>query len=240
MSIEIALKDNTYWDEIAIGGKTFMIRRVENIDRLIETISDEEFNEDERLPYWAEIWPSSIALSEYVLENEDEFSGKKILELGCGLGLVGIVLTSIGGDVVFTDYDSHALQFTQENFYRNFNRPASVQLLDWRDPGSTQSFDIIVERLCTPWISPESTQSFDIIVAADIIYEKRWLEPVLNVLDKKLATYGRAYIADPDRTVGRKVFELMDEKNWYRQPLLKPITVYNKLHQIVINRISKC
>ncbi len=220
MSIEIALKNNTYWDEIAIGGKTFMIRRVENIDKLIEAISDEEFKKDERLPYWAEIWPSSIALSEYVLENEDEFSGKKILELGCGLGLVGIVLTSIGGDVVFTDYDSHALQFTKENFYRNFKRPASVQLLDWRDPGSTQSFDIVV--------------------ASDIIYEKRWLEPVLNVLDKKLAIYGRAYIADPDRTVGRHVFELMDEKNWSRQPLLKPTTVYNKLHHIVINRISKC
>ena len=220
MSIEVALNNNTYWDEIVIGGKTFMIRRVENIDRLIEAISDEEFNVDERLPYWAEIWPSSIALSEYVLENEDEFSGKKILELGCGLGLVGIVLTSIGGDVLFTDYDSHALQFTQENFYRNFKRPASVQLLDWRDPGSTQSFDIVV--------------------AADIIYEKRWLEPVLNVLDKKLATYGRAYIADPDRTVGRPVFELMVDKNWYRQPLLKPTTVYNKLHHIVINRISKC
>jgi predicted nicotinamide N-methyase len=220
MSIEIALKNNSYWDEIVISGKTFMIRRVENIDRLIEAISDEEFNEDERLPYWAEIWPSSIALSEYVLENEDEFSGKKILELGCGLGLVGIVLTSIGGDVVFTDHDSHALQFTQENFYRNFKRPASVQLLDWRNPGNAQSFDIVV--------------------AADIIYEKRWLEPVLNVLQKKMARYGKAYIADPDRTVGRKLFDLINKKNWSRHSMLKPITVYNKLHHIVINRISKC
>jgi predicted nicotinamide N-methyase len=220
MLIEHALQNNTYWDGITVDGKTFMIRRVENIDKLIETISDEEFKEDERFPYWAEIWPSSIALSEYVLENKDEFSGRKILELGCGLGLVGIVLTSIGSDVVFTDHDSYALQFTQENFYRNFKRPASVELLDWRDPGGRQSFDIIV--------------------AADIIYEKRWLEPVLNVLDKKLATDGKAYIADPDRTVGRHVFELMNEKNWYRQSLLKPITVYNKLHHIVINKISKC
>jgi predicted nicotinamide N-methyase len=219
-SIEKALQDNTFWDKIPVGDISFMIRRVQNIDNLLDAISEEEFNQDERMPYWADIWPSSIALSEYVLENQNEFTGKKILELGCGLGLVGIVLTSIGCDVLFTDYDFHALRFTQENFYRNFERPASVQLLDWRDPGKSQNFDIIV--------------------AADIIYEKRWLEPVLNVLERKMAISGQAYIADPDRTIGREVFKMIDSKNWCRQTLLKRTLVYDKLHTININRISRC
>jgi predicted nicotinamide N-methyase len=219
-SIETALLDNTYWDKIGVGDKSFMIQRVKNIDKLIDSISEEEFNKDERLPYWAELWPSAIALSEFVLENRSEFEGKKVLELGCGLGLVGIVVTAIGGEVLFTDYNSHALQFTRENFKRNFKRPVSVQLLDWRDPGNAQSFDIIL--------------------AAEILYEKRWLKPVLHILNKKLADSGIAYIAGPDRTVGRKVFPMIDDNKWRRQSVLKRTKVYDKLHTIMINRISKC
>jgi predicted nicotinamide N-methyase len=218
--IETALHDNTYWEEIHVLDRSFMIQRVKDIDTLLEVISDEEFNEDERLPYWADIWPSAIALSEYVLENQQVFKGKRILELGCGLGLVGITVTAIGEDVLFTDYDPHALRFTQTNFKRNFNRPASVQLLDWRNPGHSESFDIIL--------------------AADILYEKRWLGPVLNILDKKLTMHGIAYIADPDRTVAREIYSMIESKNWHRQSVLKRTKVYDKLHAVIINRITKC
>jgi predicted nicotinamide N-methyase len=218
--IETALHDNTYWEEIRIVDRSFMIQRVKDIDSLLEAISEEEFNRDERLPYWADIWPASIALSEYVIENKLEFRGKKILELGCGLGLVGIAVVAIGGDVLFTDNDSHALRFTRVNFKRNFNRSASVQLLDWRNSGNSNSFDIIL--------------------AADILYEKRWLRPVLDVLENKLAPQGSAYIAGPDRTVSRGIYEMIEGRKWKRQSLLKRTTVNDKLHQIIINRITKC
>jgi len=197
-----------------------MIQRVKDIDSLLEAISDEEFNKDERLPYWADIWPASVALSEYVVENKLEFRGKKILELGCGLGLVGIAVVAIGGDVLFTDNDSYALRFTRVNFKRNFNRSASVQLLDWRNSGNSHSFDIIL--------------------AADILYEKRSLQPVLDILENNLAPQGIAYIAGPDRTVSRGIYEMIEGRKWKRQSLLKRTTVNDKLHQIVINRITKC
>jgi hypothetical protein len=90
------------------------------------------------------------------------------------------------------------------------------------------------------WREPGKSQNFDIIVAADIIYEKRWLKPILNVLERKMTISGQAYIADPDRTIGREVFEMIDRKNWCRQTLLKRTFVYNKLHTININRISRC
>lgn len=219
-SIDTTLYDNTCWEEISLLDKRFVIQRVKNVDKLLDAISEEEFKKDERLPYWADIWPSAIALSEYVLENQKVFKGKKILELGCGLGLVGITVTAIGGDVLFTDYDPHALGFTQTNFKRNFSRPASVQLLDWRNPGHSESFDIIL--------------------AADILYEKRWLGPVLNILDKKLTMHGIAYIADPDRTIAREIYSMIERKNWHRQSVLKRTQVYDKLHAVVINRITKC
>jgi predicted nicotinamide N-methyase len=218
--IETVLNNNTYWEEIQVADRSIMIQRVKDIDKLLDVIADDEFNKDERLPYWADIWPSAIALSEYVVENKSEFKGKKILEIGCGLGLVGIAVTAIGGDVLFTDYDSHALRFTQTNFTRNFNRPASVQLLDWRYPGNTESFEIVL--------------------AADILYEKRWLEPVLDILERKLSPVGIAFIAEPDRTVAREVYDMIEGRKWKRQSVLKRTKVYNKLHKIIVNRITKC
>jgi predicted nicotinamide N-methyase len=218
--IETALHDNTRWEEVHILNRSFLIQRIHHIDLLLEALSDEEFNQDERLPYWAEIWPASVALASYAIEHQSEFEGKKILELGCGLGLVGIAVHAVGGDVLFTDNDIHALRFTQINFRRNFNQPASVQLFDWRNPGNL-----------TP---------VDIILGADILYEKRWLQPVLDIIELKLKPQGFAYIAGPDRAVSRGIYDMIEKRKWKRQSLLKRISIDDKLHQIIIDRISKC
>jgi len=114
-----ALKNNTYWDKIQARDKIFHIKRVSNISNLLDALSDEVFNQDERLPYWADIWPSAICLAEYILDNRYQFKDKKVLEIGCGLGLVGIAATAVGADVVFTDHDDYALAYTQINFKRN-------------------------------------------------------------------------------------------------------------------------
>ena len=219
-SIEAVLENNTYWEELHIADSTFMIQRVKDIDALLDRISDEEFSKDERLPYWAEIWPSAIALSEYIVENNLEFRGKNILELGCGLGLVGITATASGGNVLFSDNDPNALRFTKINFRRNFKAAAAVQLLDWRSPGKSGSFDIVL--------------------AADILYEKRWLKPVIDLLDYKLISGGTAYIAGPDREVSRDFYSMIEDKQWSQQSMLKRTKVYDKLHTILINRITKC
>jgi predicted nicotinamide N-methyase len=218
--IEAAIEDNTSWEEIDIRGRRFFLNRIDDMEKLLDAVSDQEFNIDERLPYWAEVWPSAIALSEFIDENKSEFSGKSILEIGCGLGLVGIVATANGGNVLFTDHDEYALRFTQINFTRNFKRPATVQNLDWR----------VVD----------TDRKFEIIIAADVLYEKRWLEAVVNVIEKKLAPDGTVYIAEPDRTVARDFFTMIGRKKWRHRSLLKRTMVCNKLHSITIYRIRKC
>lgn len=218
--IDAAIQNNTYWEKVLIADNSFMIQRIKDIDALLDVISVDEFNKDERLPYWADIWPSAIALSEYIAANKSKFKGIKSLELGCGLGLVGMTSTAHGGEVLFTDNDPHALRFTEINFRRNFGTAASVQLLDWRNPGKSESYDIIL--------------------AADILYEKRWLQPVLEILDKKLSPRGTAYIAGPDRSVSRVFDDMVERKKWKQQSMLKRTMVYNKLHEIIINRITRC
>ena len=76
------------------NGNRLIIKRVKDLDDLVNRISDDEFGEDERLPYWAELWPSAIALSRFLFKNSSLIKDKNIIELGCGLGLTSLALYS--------------------------------------------------------------------------------------------------------------------------------------------------
>jgi predicted nicotinamide N-methyase len=187
---------------------------------MIDEINDQDFQEDERLPYWAELWPSAIALSEYVLENRHYFRNKRLLELGSGLGLCGIAATKAGADVLFTDYDEDALKMTEANFIRNFNRAPAVELFDWREP-------LMKHR-------------FDVIIASDILYERRWLDPVRQVLSKFIVPDGFAFIAEPGRTVALPFFKTMLTDGWKDQKYERPVSLDRKNSKITIHRLHKC
>ena len=108
--------------------RTFVIRHPANSDDLI---SEEDFVRDDRLPYWADIWPSSRALAARLLEENG--TGRSLVELGCGSGLVSTAAASVGFDVVATDYYEDALLFARLNANRNAGRDIGTRLLDWRD-----------------------------------------------------------------------------------------------------------
>src|SRR5690554_4040186 len=83
-------------------------------DSLID-VSD--FNVDERLPYWADLWPSARALAAELLERP--LPAGPVLELGCGLALPTLALLSRGVSAVASDYYSEALEFAVANALRN-------------------------------------------------------------------------------------------------------------------------
>jgi len=74
------------------GRQTLIIKRVKNLDDMVNRISDADFEQDERLPYWAELWPSAEALSRFLFRNPHLVAGRSVLELGCGLGLTSLSL----------------------------------------------------------------------------------------------------------------------------------------------------
>jgi predicted nicotinamide N-methyase len=215
-----AIKNNTFWEEIRIGNYRFTIKRIRDCDRLLEAVTDSAFAEDERFPYWAELWPSALALAEFVIEIKKQIKRKNILEIGCGLGLTGIAATACGARVLFSDHDPFALEFTQINFRKNFKRPAAVRPMDWREP--------------------DCPGQFDFILAADVLYEKRWLTAVLGVIEQCLKPHGTVLIAEPNRHIATPFFDRIKEKGWKHEALLKRIHVNDKLHLVTINRIETC
>jgi SAM-dependent methyltransferase len=103
---------------LTIGTCAFSILRVRDTNALLKEVSHETFSLDERLPYWAELWPSSIELARYCLKERGVCS-RRILEIGCGLGLAGVAAARAGAHVIFTDYEPDALKFARYNALKN-------------------------------------------------------------------------------------------------------------------------
>src|SRR5690349_17286362 len=95
-------------DQVIVEGQTFLIERPDESDRLWEDAAVRAaFDADEYLPYWADLWPASRMLAKTIL-CEPWQPGLEALEIGCGLGLPGVVALSRGLRVIFSDYDATA------------------------------------------------------------------------------------------------------------------------------------
>jgi predicted nicotinamide N-methyase len=162
-------------EDATVDAHTFSILKPANSDDLIR---EEDFVRDERLPYWADLWPSSIILAGKLLELEGH--GKTALELGCGVGLSTLAATSAGFDVLSTDYYEDALDVTRANVFRNLGTIARTRLVDWRH-------------------LPKDLGTFDLVFASDVLYEKEYAELLPVLLRGLLAPGGMALIADPGR-----------------------------------------
>ena len=73
-------------DEVAITDRVLRVTH----PRVAEDLIDEaEYEEDERLPYWADLWPSGIVLARHLAGLD--LTGVRIIEMGAGLGLPSVV-----------------------------------------------------------------------------------------------------------------------------------------------------
>jgi predicted nicotinamide N-methyase len=173
--VALTRRFRTSIEDATVDEHTFSILKPANSDDLIR---EEDFVKDERLPYWADVWPSSIILAGKLLELNGR--GKTALELGCGVGLSTLAATSAGFDVLSTDYYEDALDVTRANVFRNLATIARTRLVDWRH-------------------FPEDLGTFDLVFASDVLYEKEYAELLPVLLRRLLVPGGIALIADPGR-----------------------------------------
>jgi SAM-dependent methyltransferase len=146
-------------------------------DLVLARITDLEYEKDQFLPFWAEHWPSAEVLLDYCLSNIPD--GNLLFgELGAGLGIVSSILAANGHFIVSMDISPSACRYASANILRH-NPFCRVLCCDWRYP---------------PFVN-----KFDRIIASDILYEKRWITPILAFLKNHLEPRGHALIADPMR-----------------------------------------
>ena len=162
---------------VSVAGHTLDILRPKSVDDLI---SEEEFNRDGRLPYWADVWPSAVGLSSRLVNEVG--SGRTLLELGCAVGFVACLAAKIGFRVTAIDYYAEACQFTRLNAHRNGLPIPATRVVDWRD-------------------YPDDLRGFDVVIASDVLYEKPYCDLVAACFARSLAPNGLGILSDPQRTL---------------------------------------
>jgi predicted nicotinamide N-methyase len=127
-------------------------------------------------PYWAVLWRSGVALAREL--DGVPLRGRRVVELGCGLAVPSIAAARAGAVVLATDSCAEALELVARNADAN-DVPIETAMVDWAEP----------EELV-------SRGPFDLLVAADVLYERASVAPLLSLLPR-LAP--EAWLADPGR-----------------------------------------
>jgi predicted nicotinamide N-methyase len=169
---------------LAVAGLTVKLIRVANFDELLDELigkgADHPDYQDDRIPYWADLWHSALALAQYLVQQQAVRPDTTVVEIGCGLGLPGVVAGLLGAaEVTFTDYLPEAVAMARLNWEANLNRPARFLAMDWREP------------------LPEA--SARLLLASDVAYEVRAFQPLMDTFDQLAQPGGRLIISEPNR-----------------------------------------
>jgi predicted nicotinamide N-methyase len=166
---------------VPVGGRDLRLLRPRDAEALLD---EEAFEREEFLPYWAELWPSSLALARTIAGRA--LRGARTLELGCGLGLPSIAAALAGGRVTATDWSPEAVAMTADNAERN-GAALETLVCSWTTP------EPLLER--APW---------DLILASDVLYEARNGDILLELLPRLGAD---VLLADPGRRPAARFLE---------------------------------
>jgi predicted nicotinamide N-methyase len=195
---------------VPLRGRQLRILRPRDSEELLD---EDAFEHEEFLPYWAELWPSGVALARML--SVRSLCGARTVELGCGLALPSIAAALSGARVVATDWSSDALELAELNAARN---GVSLELIrcSWAEP------EAIVER--APW---------DLVLAADVLYERRNVEQLLAVLPR---LGGEVLIAEPGRPHARSFFEQASESRRIEKIEREAVPIYRLVAEVAGSR----
>jgi predicted nicotinamide N-methyase len=167
--VELELEETT----VTAGGRELQLLVPPDAEALLD---DEAFEREEFLPYWAELWPSGIALADALAEHR--LRGRRVLELGCGLALPALTAALSGATVLATDWSPDAIALLRVNAERN-GAALTAAVSAWTDPQP--------ELAGAPW---------NLVLAADVLYERRNGDLLLALLPRLTR---HVLLADPGR-----------------------------------------
>jgi predicted nicotinamide N-methyase len=193
---------------VALEGRELLLLAPRDRDVLL---SEQAFEHEEFLPYWAELWPAALALARVVARRP--LTGRRVIELGCGLGLPAIAAALAGGRVLATDWSPEAVRATSDNARRN-GVELETAVVSWSAP------EAIVER--APW---------RYVLASDVLYEHRNVDQLLELLPRLVDETGEVLIADPGRAPAERFLERAPAA-WQLRSSGSPRAARTRIHRL--------
>lgn len=196
---EIAHTGDLSETHVAIPGTdtTIRVMRPTDTDLLLDQIADDP---EQNLPYWAEIWPSGVALGAAVATHPELVAGARVLELGSGIGITAALALAAGADVIATDYAPESLVLTRLTCLDHAGREPETMRVNWRDPAHRE---LLAQH-----------GPYPVVLAADVLYEARDIAPLLELANRIVTPGGLLWLAHPGRPPARSFLERAREMGW--------------------------
>ena len=160
-------------ETLTAAGRSVAFTRVAEPDDVLDVAARENHVEP---PYWATIWPSGRALAAWAGQHVKH--GQRVLDLGCGSGIVGCAALLAGARVTLADWEPAALELARANA-EAAGGEFDVRRVDWHT-------DTLPGR-------------YDLILAADVMYEPAMGAAVLDFCQRHVGEGGQIVLADPNR-----------------------------------------
>jgi predicted nicotinamide N-methyase len=178
---------------------TLRIARTADFNRLLDVaVADPK---QTSMPFWAEIWPSGVVLAGMIVREPDALRGKRVLELGPGVGVTAVAAMYAGADLTVADYAPGSLTLTALNALDQVGHEPHTLLVNWRDPG--------------PALFAAAGVGFAIVLLADVLYEQKDVNPLDTLLERIVAPGGEVWIAEPGRDAAESLLEKLRERGWH-------------------------
>jgi len=186
-------------DQVTIPGTdvSLLVTRPADTDALLDGAADDP---EQNLPYWSELWPSGIALAAAILQDPEFVRGRPVLELGSGVGITAAIALAAGAEVLATDYSPESLLLTRITALRHCGREPRTMRVNWRQPAA----DLLGAH----------PTGYPVVLAADVLYERRDIQPLLDLFDRIVAPEGLLWLAEPGRPPASIFLEAASRQGW--------------------------
>jgi predicted nicotinamide N-methyase len=166
------------------------------ITRPYPVITDDHRN----VPYWSEIWPSGVVLAGVIAREPYALQGRRVLELGPGVGVTAMCALQAGADLVLADSESGSLLFSAFNCLDQASLEPTTVRVNWRRPSAT-FFEL-------------AGKGFSLVLAADALYEDEDVKPFKALVERIVAPGGELWLAEPGRDPAERFVKLMRKRGW--------------------------
>ncbi len=171
---------------IALKRQTFLIDKLVYVIDSLKDTQQYEAGEDALAlginpatwPLFGVVWPTSIVMAMQI--DRLDLAGKRVLEIGCGIGLCSIVLHRMGVDITASDYHPRTREFLDRNVLGNGLAPIKYLTGNWDAENA-------------------GLGEFDVLIGSDVLYQPDHAGLVSNFIDRHSSDDVQVVIGDPNR-----------------------------------------
>ncbi len=177
---------------LTLAGHPWHLTMAQSEKALLDRVQTDD--DLDRFPYGLMLWPSALGLADLLTAEPLLVARRRVLEIGAGLGLPGMVAQRVGGEVTQSDHHPAALELAQHNALQNNVVGIRYLLADWR--------------------AFPQTASYERILGSDILYERAFHDDLYRLFEQILAPDGLLLLSDPGRPQAMEFVDGLERIGW--------------------------